>query len=358
VPKHIPHQKARNFLLSAFTRAKVPPELAKPVVDGLVQTSLRGVDSHGIRLAPAYINNVLNGRINLEPKMNVKRTSGSTALLDADNTFGIPAGIRAMDEAIRLAKKNGIGAVSVVNSTHFSAAAIYSLRAAKRGMIGISFTNATPLVIPYGGKKPFLGTNPICFAAPCDGEEPFCLDMATSTVARNKLLSYKEKGLRLEEGWATDNEGMPTEDASAAKWLLPLGGYKGYGLGLMIEILCSCLGGTEAGPKIESMYENDSYGWKKNLAHFFIAIDVSRFQRLQLFKRRTKTLLNELRHQTPLKKTVPVMVAGDPEKLEYRRRIKGGVPLTDKDLEELGNLAEKFGLKRLDPPGSVSDIFL
>ncbi len=341
--KYVQEDKIRQFLLEAFVKAGTPLGTAEQVVDGLVQTSLRGVDSHGIRLASAYINNALNGKINLKPKMKIKRTSHATAVLDADGTFGIPAGMKAMDEAILLAKKNGIGAVAVINSTHFSAAAIYALRAAETGMIGMSFTNATPLVMPYGGKQPFLGTNPICFAAPCEGEPPFCLDMATSTVARNKVLSYKEKGLALDEGWATDVDGIPTTDAGKAKWLLPLGGYKGYGLGLMVEILCSVLCGLETGPHIKSMYENDSYGWKKGLGHFFVAIDVSKFQELAAFKKRLKALLVELRAQASTDGTKTVLVAGDPEKKAYAERLIHGIPMTEKDIEEFGKVAEKLG---------------
>ena len=343
--KNVQHKKVMRFLLSAFIKAKVPRGLAVQVAGGLVLTSLRGVDSHGVRLAPAYLNNAMNGKINLKPKMKIRKTSNSTAILDADGTFGIPAGIMAMDEAIAIAKKNGIGAVSVINSTHFSAAAIYSLRAAKAGMIGLSFTNAAQLVMPYGGKEPFLGTNPICFAAPCDGEGPFCLDMATSTVARNKIQSYREKGLALQPGWATDADGNPTTDANAAKWLLPLGGYKGYGLGLMVEILCSCIGGLPAGPHIKSMYGNDLHGWKKGLGHFFLAIDISKFQKLSDFKKKMKFLLGELRSQQPIAGTEAVIVAGDPEKKAYAERILKGIPLTEKDIEEFRKLAGRLGIK-------------
>jgi len=335
----------RKFFLKVFKAAKVPSKIGTPVVDGLIQTSMRGVDSHGIRLMPAYINNALNGKVNLSPKITIVKTSRSTARLDADGTFGIAAGMVAMKHACKLASKNGIGAVSVVNSTHFGSAAIYSLMAAENGLIGMSFTQATPLVMPFGGTTPYLGTNPICLAAPCEGEGPFCIDMATSTVARNKILSYREKGKPLENGWATDKDGNPTTDSNLGTWLLPLGGYKGYGLGLMVEVLCSVLTGMEFDPHLKSMYDNDPVGWKKGIGHFFIAIDIAKFQDPQVFKKRLRSLVDELRAQQPAKSFERVLVAGDPEKIAFAVREKDGIPLTDKDVENFAGVAKKLGVR-------------
>ena len=314
----VSQEELRVFCNELFSNIGVRKKIYSLVVDGLVDTSLRGVDSHGVRLMPHYIRAANLGRINKNPKFSFDKTSQTTGILDADHGYGIAAGITAMNKAISLARKNGIGAVAVKNSSHFGAAAIYSLLAAKNDMIGLSFTHTDSLVLPFGGKRPFLGTNPICFAAPCEGEEPICLDMATSQIPWNRLLLYRSKGKKLESGWASDYQGISTTDPGKAVALFPLGGYKGYGLGLMIEILCSLLTGMSFGRHIKPMYPLDKN--KRSLGHFFMAIDISRFQDINVFKNRMKRLVGELRREPPASGFDKVKVAGDPEK-EYLKLL-------------------------------------
>jgi len=338
------HDALSSFFSSIFSAAKVPAEIAAPVASGLIETSLRGVDSHGVRLFPTYIKDMEFGRTNPNPNFKFKQTAASTGILDANNTFGIAAGTEAMKHAMALAKSSGIGAVACINSNHFSAAAIYGLQAARENMIGIVVTQAETMVVPHGGKKPFLGTNPICFCAPMDGETPFCLDMATSIVPRNKVLSYKEKGKTLEPGWAADANGNPTTNPNNFASLFPIGAYKGYGLGLMVEILCSSLTGMSFGPNIPPFItENDKR--KRNLGHFFIAIDISKFQDVSTFKRRLKEMAVSLRSSEPFNPSSPVLVAGDPEKKIHAERMKKGIPLTKTDVEKFRLLAEKYKVK-------------
>lgn len=322
----------------------MPPEISSSVTSGLIETSLRGVDSHGVRLFPTYIKDMEFGRTNANPNFKFKQTASSTGILDADHTFGIAAGTKAMKHAIELARDSGIGAVACINSNHFAAAAIYGLAAARENMIGIVVTQAESMVVPHGGKKPFLGTNPICFCAPMEGESPFCLDMATSIVPRNKVLSYKEKGKMLEAGWAADANGKPTLDPNNFASLFPIGTYKGFGLGLMVEILCSTLTGMEFGPNVPPFItETDKR--KRNLGHFFIAIDISKFQDVNTFKKRLKAMATSLRNSEPVDPSSPVLVAGDPEKKIYAERIKSGIPLTKTDMEKFRALAEKYKVK-------------
>lgn len=330
----------KAFFIAAFHAVGVRKDIYESVVDGLIETSLRGVDSHGIRLMPHYIGGVKNGRINKNPNIIKKKTALSTAIVDADHTFGIAAGTLAMREAIKLAKKTGISSVSVKNSTHFGAAAIYSLLAARNDMIGLSFTHTDSLVLPFGGKKSYLGTNPICFAAPCEGEEPFCLDMATSQIPWNKLLVYRNTKQKLEPGWGADEKGIVTQDPNRAVALLPLGGYKGYGLALMIEILSSLLTGMPFGAHIKSMYPLD--GEKRNLGHFFIAINIARFEDIATFKKRLASLVKELRAILPSKGFSRVLVAGDVEKETYAIRKKHGIPLSQLQKEEFIRMAAQL----------------
>lgn len=341
---YISDQSIRRFSMALFAKIGVSKKTAKDITVGLVETSLRGVDSHGIRLLPHYIRAFLVGRINKTPKFIFKKTAISTGILNADHGHGIASGIAAMQKAIELAKKSGIGAVAVKNSTHFGAAAIYSLLAAKTNMIGLSFTHTDSLVLPFGSKKPFLGTNPICFAAPCSGEEPFCLDMATSQVAWNKILIYRSNKKILEAGWAADISGRPSIDPNKVSALLPMGIYKGYGLALMIEILCSLLTGMAFGPHIKRMYPLNKE--KRYLGHFFVAIDIAKFESIRIFKRRLKKLMNELRAYPVLQGIDKVRVAGDPEKEIYAIRSKNGIPLSSDLVHELINIGIKVGVDK------------
>jgi len=336
----------KTFFSEVFKAINIPKKIYDLVVDGLVETSLRGVDSHGIRLMPHYIRAAKSGRINKHPKITFKKTSLATAMLDADHTFGIAAGNIAMQKAIKIAKKTGISAIAVKNSTHFGAAAIYSLLAAKNDMIGLSFTHTDSLVLPFGGKKAYLGTNPICFAAPCLKEEPFCLDMATSKIPWNKLLVYRSKKQKLEPNWVADENGIATTDPEKAIALLPLGGYKGYGLAIMIEILSSLLTGMAFGPHVKSMYPLDNE--KRKLGHFFIAIDIAKFEDLQLFKKRMASLVKELRSVPPAKGFSNVAVSGDPEKNMHKTRSKKGIPLLEQQGEEFISIAKELHMKRKD----------
>lgn len=334
----------RAFFIAIFKKIGVKKSIYIYVIEGLIETSLRGVDSHGIRLMPHYIKAVLLGRINKNPKMSFMKTCLSTVVMDADHTFGIAAGNIAMQKAIAMARKSGICAIAVKNSTHFGAAAIYSLLAARNGMIGISFTHADSLVLPYGGKRPFLGTNPICFAAPCEGEEPFCLDMATSKIPWNKLLVYKDKKQPLEDGWAADRDGKVTRNPEDAIGLLPIADYKGYGLGLMVEILCSLLSGMAYGPHIKPMYPLDEE--KRFLGHFFIAIDITKFERLPIFKKRLSLFMNELRQQPPSAGFESVKIPGDPEKKAFAKRSKEGIPILKEQLDDFVRVANEMGINK------------
>ena len=309
----IPHKTLERFCLQALKRIKVNERVARYVVDGLVQTSLRGVDSHGLRLFPHYVKAVEAGRINPKPKFKFKKTAGATGLLDADHTFGHAAGMVGMEHAIRLAQKSGIGAVSVCNSTHFGAAAIYSLLAAKKNMIGLSFTHADSLLLTYGGKRPFFGTNPICFTAPCAGEDPLCLDMATSVVTWNKIKQCKEKGQKIPSGIGADKKGKATQNVGQVASLLPIGGYKGFGLSMMIEVFCSLLSSMPFGRDIVSMYKAPIHK-KRHLGHFFVAINISDFVNINVFKRRCKQMMDEVRREPKIFRRGVIMVSGDPEK--------------------------------------------
>lgn len=341
--KLISNIKLRKLGYNLFEKVGLPAWHYSAVVDGLILASLRGVDSHGIRLLPIYIEAVRSGRIKKTPNFTFRRRAPSVGIFDADHAFGICAGVKAMEKAIDLAKKTGVGAVAVKNSSHFGAAAIFSLLAAQKNMIGISMTHASAHVVPFGAREPFFGTNPICIAAPCMGEEPICLDMATSQVAWNRIQLHKERGLALEDSWATDERGQVTRDPNKAKSLLPLGGYKGYALGMMVDVFCSMLTGMTFGPKVKKMTPVD--GQKQKIGHFFLAIDISKFTSVVTFRRRTKEMADQIRRMKPARDQKVILVAGDPEKSTYKKRVKSGIPLTFSEITSFNKLAQLWQLR-------------
>ena len=327
-----------EFCLEALESCGVCPDVASHVAEGLVQASLRGVDSHGVRLLPHYLKAVKAGRLNPVPSYRFKQRRAGIGRLDGDHTFGHAAGAEGMMRAIQLARHAGVGAVSVYNSSHYGAAAYFALMAAKEDMIGFSFTHGDSLILSSGGRRPFFGANTCCFAAPCNREDPFCMDMATSVVTWNKILQVRNQGGSIPLGWGVDEEGKDTQDAHRISALHPIGGHKGFALSMMVEILCSLLSGMPFGRHIVRMYA-DPIREKRSLGHFFMAFDISSFIPLDQFKIRIRELMDEVRSEPPMDSGVPIQVPGDPEKRTNVERRKLGIPLGGIELELLHNLA-------------------
>ena len=337
------HRNIQTFINEILKKEGVDNFVAKCVSQGLVHASLRGVDSHGIRLLPHYLNGLKSGRINPKPDYKFRRTSQSTGTLDADDTYGHAAGMEAVKHAIELASEAGTGLIAVNKSSHFGAASYFALEISKHDMIGLSFTHSDSLIVPTAAKTKFLGNNPICFTAPCEGEDPICLDMATSKITFNKILQLREEGAVAPPGVGADINGNESEDPNQIVNLLPVGSHKGYGLSLMVEILCSLLTGVPFGPHISGMY-NAPIEKKRNLGHFFMAIRIDSFQDLNLFKKRMKQLAEELRNMEPLNSDTSVQVAGDPEKAVSMERKTNGIPLRDVEVDFFTQFASEYSI--------------
>ena len=233
----------QGWSASLLAASGLEADAAETVAGTLVATSLRGVDSHGVARLPIYVERLRAGVLNGTPRPKVDRRDGAVAVVDGDGGPGQIAGLFATDLSVELAGSFGVGAVTVHSSNHYGAAGIYAARAARAGMVGVSTTNADPLAVPFGGARKALGTNPIAFAAPTDGGV-FVLDMATSQVAANKVFNARDEGRAIPEGWAVDESGAAITDPDEFYAVVPLGGYKGYGLALMVEVLSGVLGGA------------------------------------------------------------------------------------------------------------------
>jgi LDH2 family malate/lactate/ureidoglycolate dehydrogenase len=330
----------QDLMQKILISKSVDKEAATRVSEGLVQTSLRGIDSHGINLFPHYCRAVKAGRINKKPEISIKQNASSVAIVDADHAFGHHSGSVAVQHAIKMAKENGIGAVGVKNSSHFGSAAYFAFQANKENCIGMAFTNGDALVKIYNSKEIFFGTNPICFTAPLKNEEPFCIDMATSQVAWNKVQNYKRQGMKLEEGWAYDIDGKETLDAEKANSLVSIGKYKGYGLGMMVDILCATLVGGVISKDMLSMHKAP-INEKRMVSHFFMVIDISKFINIDAFKDSLQEMVDRIRKYEK-SDTEDVMVAGDPEKKSFKKRSEEGIPVDEDKFNELISISAEI----------------
>lgn len=310
------------------------------VTTSQVETSLRGTDSHGINLFPHYVRAIKAGRISKNPQFIFDDRSETTSILDADHAIGHHSGAIAMLHATEKAKKYGMGSVAVKNSTHLGAAAYFGLMAATQGCLGFAFTNADALVKVTNAKESFFGTNPICFTAPLLNEEPLCLDMATSLVSWNKIRNYRMANEDIPNYWAFDAEGQAVTNPHDARSLAPSGDYKGYGLGLMIDVLTSLLTGSLISKDIKPMFTSDIKE-KRKVGHFFMAIDITKYIPIEVFKQNLQSMVDRIRLLEPLNND-EVMVPGDPEKKSRLIRLESGIPIDEIRYQEFLQISDNF----------------
>lgn len=320
-------QRLKATMIRTLLRRDVLNDAAECVVEGLLEASLRGVDSHGIQLFPLYIRELDAGRVNRRPRMAWHQTTPSAGLLNADAAFGHHAGCVAIEQAIAMAEQSGVAFVGVTESNHFGAAACFALRAAKRGLVGLAFTNTDPLMRAHGSVDAFCGTNPICLAAPIPGQEPFCLDMATTQVTWNAVGLARETGTPLAANVAFTECGLPTADPYDAAMLAPIGGHKGFGLGLCVEVLCGALTGGPFSSEITAMF-GEATNDRRHIGHAFGAIDPKSFCGSEVFARRMTELRRQVHALTPGPDISKVLLPGEPEMDVRRHREIAGIPIS------------------------------
>jgi LDH2 family malate/lactate/ureidoglycolate dehydrogenase len=335
------HQKLTEFCEAILQGARVPRHKAQITAECLVFANLRGVDSHGIQLLPFYIEQLLAGEVDASADGRVIAESGCCLTFDAENTLGQWAAETCCRHVIRIAGDHGLALVTARESNHFGAAAFWAQKMRDAGQIGIVMCNASPIVPPWQGKKGRMGTNPICMSVP----GPWLLDMATTTVAAGKIFKAFVNGQpEIPQGWAFDSEGHPTTDTQAAYkgMLMPLGGYKGSGLAMMVEILCSVLSGGLMPDQIGGIRFR---GKRVRVSQMFLAIDVKRFMPVEEFTARIEELVRIMKSTPAAPGYDEVMVAGDPEwRMEAQRR-QDGIPIADGNWEKLVKAAESVGVK-------------
>ncbi len=343
--------KLKRFVIDSLSKVGVSESDAGVVADVLVEADLRGVESHGVaRLESYYVSRIRAGQLDPRPSITVARETPTSILLDAGNGLGHPAGKRAMEAVIEKAKHGGTAFGAVRNSNHFGIAGYYAMLALPSDLIGICSTNSVRYGAPTYGKSIMLGTNPWAYAIPAAQEPPFVLDFATTTVPRGKLEVYQRKEKALGKGWAIDANGVETLDAKAALGgaLLPLGGFgvdngghKGYGLGLLVDIMCGVLSGGAFGDDLPLPSSGPQPG---KISHFFGAIDPRGFRDTEAFKRDMDAELRAFKNSPKIPGQDRIYVAGE---IEYEKTIanrRDGVPVHVKIWSGLEKLAGELGM--------------
>lgn len=344
-PALVDDSALRRFAEDVLLAAGLTPAPAQLVSDSLVSASLRGVDSHGIHLLPHYVNQIRKGNIDIATDGRVVCESGACLLYDGEHALGQCVSAVCCGHAVRLAHRHGIGLIITRNSNHFGAAAFWALRISAEGMIGVVMCNASPSVPPWQGREGRLGTNPISVSVPGTGAGGWLLDMATTTVALNRILKAAANGEpSLPAGWASDSEGVPTTDTQTALkgLLLPLGGYKGSGLALMIEILCAVLSGGAMSTEVGGLHNLER---PMNTSQLFLAIDISRFLSAEEFQSRMERLICTVKSARSAAGYDEILVAGDPESRAEEHRRKHGIPIEGALWERLATLARESGVE-------------
>jgi len=326
--------KLKAFVSDVLTKVGVARADAETVASVLVAADMRGVESHGVaRLESYYVSRIRSGKLEAAPTVSVVRETPTSLVLDAGNGLGHPAGKRAMLSVIDKAKQSGVAFGAVKNSNHFGIAGFYAMLALEHDMIGIASTNSVRYGAPTYGKDIMLGTNPWAYAIPAQNEPAFVLDFATTTVPRGKLEVYQRKEKQLGAGWAIDENGAQTlkpEEALKGA-LLPLGGFgvdngghKGYGLGLLVDIMCAVLSGGAFGNDLPLPNSGAEPG---KISHFFGAIRIDGFRDVAAFKTDMDKELRAFKDSQKAPGFDRIYVAGEIEHEKTNFARKNGVPV-------------------------------
>jgi LDH2 family malate/lactate/ureidoglycolate dehydrogenase len=334
----------RAFCEEVFISCGVAQEDASIVADSLVQANLRGVDSHGVARVGIYVKRLKMGLVNPRPNVEVAQESAATLLVDGDNGMGQVVGVRALELGLDKARKSGGVSVGVRHSNHYGAGAYYVQRAVARDAIAFAYSNAPPTMAPWGGVDPYLGTNPYAYGVPAGEHRPIILDMATSIVARGKIILMAESDEPIPEGWAIDEQGNPTTDAQEALEgsVLPFAGPKGYALSLMIDIMAGALTGAGFGPGINSMYDN--FDDPQNVGAFFQLVDIGHFTDPATFKGRVDRMIEEIKSSRKALGTEEIFLPGEIEFRTEEERMASGIPVGAETVAELRGVGRSCGV--------------
>ncbi|UED84687.1 Ldh family oxidoreductase [Streptomyces profundus] len=343
---------AEDFATRLLLAHSLPEEDARTVARCLIEADLRGVDTHGLVRLPGYLRRVRAGLVNPRPELAPRRVVPSAASLDGQNGFGFVVATRAMAEAVSLAEATGIGVVSVHRSTHFGMAATYVLQAVEADMVSLVFTNASPAMPPWGGREALLGTSPLAAGAPGGERGPVVLDMSPAVVARGKIRRAARRGEEIPLGYALDADGVGTTDPLRALEgvVLPVGGPKGSGLSLLMDIFGGVLSGAAFAGDVGDQYKD--FDRPQNVGHLFLALRPQLFLPLAEYRKRMDLLADRVRSTPRAEGVDAITLPGEVEAGRAAHRARHGIPYAPGDLAPLRAEAEEAGVDWLPTGGA------
>ena len=318
----------------------MPADDAETAADILVRTDLMGIETHGTRRLGMYIGHIRRGGTKATPNITTSELSPAIAMVDGDHGLGSVVASRGLTEAIRLARRSGLAYVACRNSNHFGAVGPYVLGACRQRLVCFMGTNASVTMAPWGGREPKIGNNPIGIGAPRRQEPHFMLDIAMCVAARGKMRGAKDRGEQIPLGWALDPDGNPTTDPlkGLEGFVLPIGGHKGYGLALAVDLLAGVLGGGAFGTGVKSMYRTPEE--HQGVAHFVVVIDPARVLGLDAYYERMDAFWNRIKATSPLRPAEPVLLPGEIEAKAYAANTALGIPMEESLYDAIRGLAD------------------
>lgn len=326
-------------------KAGVPGKDAQILVEALIEADLRGVHTHGVARLGMYLERVKQGVLNPAAKVKVLNDAGAVAVVDGDNGFGPVVGRHALNLAITKAKDYGVGVVGARHSNHLGALGVIAVHATYHHMIGIVFTNTSPVMAPWGGYKPILGNNPFAIAVPRKDEEPLVLDLSLSKTARGNIILAAREGKPIPRDWAINDHGEPTTDPIEALRgaVLPMSEHKGYGLAIMVDILAGVLTGAAFATKVGSLVPPD-FSKPLDTGHLVMALDITKFMLLDEFYERLEEFVRMIKNSPLAVGFKEILLPGERGAREREKHLKEGVYLEDTTLEGLKHLGQEYGI--------------
>lgn len=347
--QRISGDKLRAFIAAAFEAVAVPHEDAKAIAQLMAQADINGSEGHGVFRLPQYIRRIKGKAVNVKPNIRVEREMAGMALINGDNGMGHLVMKFATEKAIEKAKTAGVAWVGARWSNHAGPASLYASMPVQHNMIGlymaVGSANHLP---PWGGLDMLLSTNPIAVAVPAGEEPAIVLDMATTVAAYGKVKTKAQRGEMMPEGWMMDRQGKPLTDPKRASegFLLPIGGYKGYGLALVMGLLAGNLNGAAMGKDVVDFNNDDTT--ETNTGHTIVAINIEAFQDLKEFKQGMDTLIRDIRNSQRLPGVDRIRLPGEGTHIARAENEKMGIPMPPALLDALGKLAGELGIAPLN----------
>lgn len=336
----------RNFTVAILDKAGWSGENAKVFAESLIAANERGVASHGITRLRTYAKRIQTGVVDIHAEPEIVNQADTFLMVDSKNGMGVTTCRWVLDRCVERAKLHGSCFAAINNGNHFGTGAFHTLYGAGKGMITIAMSNSSACVAPTGGCEAILGTNPLSIALPSKKYGAMVLDMATCTVAQGKVILAEKEGKKIPFGWAIDDRGLPTDDPSAALKgaMLPFGGPKGYGIGLIIEILCSALTGAYMSPDTKSFWRD--FENPQGLGFFMGVLDISKIIPLELFTERVDAMLDRIKNSPKAEGTEEIFIPGEIEQRNTVSANESGIEIGTGVYADLIALAEEYGVPK------------